>query len=51
MIVYSYFLVNGICKDDSSITGLEMINARNKLKVYKGNKHPHSAQKPELVNI
>tara|TARA_B110000971_G_scaffold135341_1_gene138363 strand:- start:325 stop:1005 length:681 start_codon:yes stop_codon:yes gene_type:complete len=36
MIVYSYFLVNGICKDDSSIVGLEMINARNKLKVYKG---------------
>ena len=36
MIVYSYFLVNGICKDSSSITGLEMINARNKLKVYKG---------------
>ena len=35
MIVYSYFLINGICKD-SSITGLEMINARNKLKVYKG---------------
>ena len=22
-----------------------------KLKVYKGNKHPNSAQKPELVNI
>ena len=36
MIVYSYFLINGVCKDDSSITGLEMINARNKLKVYKG---------------
>ena len=36
MIVYSYFLINGICRDDSSITGLEMINARNKLKVYKG---------------
>ena len=36
MIVYSYFLVNGICKPDSSIVGLEMINARNKLKVYKG---------------
>jgi hypothetical protein len=36
MIVYSYFLVNGICKEDSSIVGLEMINARNKLKVYKG---------------
>ena len=25
-----------ICNKDSSITGLEMINARNKLKVYKG---------------
>ena len=35
MIVYSYFLINGICKD-SSIVELEMINARNKLKVYKG---------------
>ena len=36
MIVYSYFLIHGICNKDSSITGLEMINARNKLKVYKG---------------
>ena len=36
MIVYSYFLINGICRDDCSIVGLEMINARNKLKVYKG---------------
>ena len=36
MIVYSYFLIHGICNKDSNITGLEMINARNKLKVYKG---------------
>jgi len=36
MIVYSYFLVKGICRDDCSIEALEMINARNKLKVYKG---------------
>ena len=36
MIVYSYFLINGVCNKDSSITGLDMINARNKLKVYKG---------------
>jgi len=36
MIVYSYFLINGLCNKDSSITGLDMINARNKLKVYKG---------------
>ena len=36
MIVYSYFLINGICNKESSITVLEMINARNKLKVYKG---------------
>ena len=36
MMVYSYFLINGICNKDSSIEKLEMINARNKLKVYKG---------------
>ena len=36
MIVYSYFLIHGVCNKDSNITGLEMINARNKLKVYKG---------------
>ena len=36
MIVYSYFLMNGVCKGDSKIEHLEMINARNKLKVYKG---------------
>jgi len=36
MIVYSYFLINGVCNVDSTINNLEMINARNKLKVYKG---------------
>ena len=36
MIVYSYFLMNGVCNRDSKIERLEMINARNKLKVYKG---------------
>jgi len=36
MIVYSYFLINGVCNMDSTINNLEMINARNKLKVYKG---------------
>jgi len=36
MIVYTYFLIHGICDKDSSIEKLEMINARNKLKVYDG---------------
>ena len=36
MMVYSYFLINGVCNNESSIKELEMINARNKLKVYKG---------------
>ena len=36
MLVYSYFLVNGVCDINSNIDNLEMINARNKLKVYTG---------------
>lgn len=36
MMVYSYFLINGVCNNESRIKELEMINARNKLKVYKG---------------
>ena len=36
MIIYSYFLVKGITSDLSKIENLEMINARNKLKAYKG---------------
>ena len=38
MLVYSYFLINGVKSDKSNIENLEMINARNKLKVYKGPK-------------
>ena len=36
MMVYSYFLINGVCSESSSINNIEMINARNKLKAYKG---------------
>ena len=36
MMIYSYFLINGVCSPDSKITNIEMINARNKLKAYKG---------------
>ena len=36
MIIYSYFLINGVYFDDSKITNIEMINARNKLKAYTG---------------
>ena len=38
MIIYSYFLINGICNDISTIQDIQMINARNKLKAYKGPK-------------
>jgi len=36
MIVYSYFLINGLTKSEKPIHNIEMINARNKLKAYKG---------------
>ena len=36
MILYSYFLINGVNKPDKPLDNIEMINARNKLKVYKG---------------
>lgn len=35
MVVYSYFLVKGVCVE-SPIDTIELINARNKLKAYKG---------------
>ena len=38
MIIYSYFLINGVCNDISTIQDIQMINARNKLKAYKGPK-------------
>ena len=36
MILYYYFLINGITNDESNIENIEMINARNKLKAYTG---------------
>ena len=36
MMIYSYFLINGVCNINSKIENIEMINARNKLKAYKG---------------
>ena len=37
MILYSYFLINGI-STNKPINDLQMVNARNKLKVYNGPK-------------
>jgi hypothetical protein len=36
MLIYSYFLINGYSNNNSLISDIIMINARNKLKVYKG---------------
>ena len=36
MIIYSYFLIEGVCSDSSAIDCIQMINARNKLKAYTG---------------
>jgi hypothetical protein len=36
MILYSYFLIHGVTNELSPIDTIEMINARNKLKAYKG---------------
>lgn len=36
MLVYSYFLINGVTNNNSNIKNIEMINARNKLTVYNG---------------
>jgi len=38
MILYSYFLIEGVTKKKSLITDIQMINARNKLKAYTGPK-------------
>jgi len=35
MLLYAYFIIEGVCKD-SICSNVQMINARNKLKVYKG---------------
>lgn len=38
MILYTYFVIEGVMNDKSSIETIHMVNARNKLKVYKGPK-------------
>ena len=40
MLVYSYFLIKGVTVTTSPTTCIEMINARNKLKAYKGEPIP-----------
>ena len=36
MLLYSYFLINGVTSEGSPLDTIEMINARNKLKAYTG---------------
>ena len=36
MIIYTFFVIDGVMKEESSIETIHMVNARNKLKVYKG---------------
>ena len=36
MIIYTFFIIEGVMKESSSIKSVHMVNARNKLKVYKG---------------
>jgi len=36
MMLYSYFLIEGVINDTSPIVSIELINARNKLKAYQG---------------
>lgn len=38
MVIYTYFLMDGVMNDKSCIENIHMVNARNKLKVYKGPK-------------
>jgi hypothetical protein len=38
MIIYTFFIMDGVMNDSSTIENLHMVNARNKLKVYKGPK-------------
>ena len=36
MIIYTFFVIEGVMNPSSSIEKIHMVNARNKLKVYKG---------------
>ena len=38
MIIYTFFIIEGVMNESSSIQNISMVNARNKLKVYKGPK-------------
>jgi len=38
MIIYTFFIIEGIMDEKYSIENIHMVNARNKLKVYKGPK-------------
>tara|TARA_B100002051_G_C16690601_1_gene615270 strand:- start:419 stop:1072 length:654 start_codon:yes stop_codon:yes gene_type:complete len=38
MIIYTFFVIEGVMNDQSSIEKIHMVNARNKLKVYQGPK-------------
>ena len=40
MMLYSYFLINGIMIQERDMVSIELINARNKLKAYKGPEIP-----------
>ena len=44
MIVYTFFIIEGIMNNNSPIENIHMVNARNKLKVYKGPKVPCNKQ-------
>lgn len=44
MIIYTFFIMDGIMNESSSIENIHMVNARNKLKVYKGPKIPCNKQ-------
>ena len=38
MIIYTFFMIEGVMNEESNIQKIHMVNARNKLKVYKGPK-------------
>ena len=38
MMIYTFFVIEGVMNETSSIEHIHMVNARNKLKVYKGPK-------------
>jgi hypothetical protein len=40
MMLYSYFLIKGVMVQERDMSSIEMINARNKLKAYKGPEIP-----------